>query len=98
MPSYVIANHNITNAEGYQEYSAKVGATIEAYGCKVLVAGTGATSMEGNAGEVTVVLEFPSREALQAWYNSPEYQEIINLRKNSTKGFLVFADQFVMPT
>ena len=45
-----------------------------------------------------MVLEFPSREALEGWYNSSEYQEILNLRLDNTEGGLVFADEFVVPT
>ncbi len=37
----------------------------------------------------TVILEFPSREAFRAWYDSPEYQEILPLRLDSTPGTLI---------
>ncbi len=98
MSSYLVANYNVIDADGYREYTAKVGPTILAHGGKILVAGSGATPVEGKPGEITIVLEFPSREALQAWYDSPEYKEIINLRTDNTEGALVFADQFVMPS
>ena len=48
-------------------------------------------------GAVTVVLKFPSMEALRGWYDSPEYQEIISLRTDNTEGGMVFANEFVMP-
>ena len=51
---------------------------------KILVAGPNSTPVEGDPGGVTVVLEFPSREALEGWYNSSEYQEILNLRLDNT--------------
>ena len=41
------------------------------------------------------MLKFPSKEALRAWYDSPEYQEIIHLRTDNTEGFVVFAEEFV---
>ena len=31
-----------------------------------------------------VVIEFPDMQALEAWYNSLEYQPLIALRKQST--------------
>ena len=40
------------------------------------------------------MLEFPSREAATAWYESPEYQAIISKRLNATKGFLALVDGF----
>jgi len=97
MASYLVANYNVTNQEGYNQYLAAVGPTIMGHGGKILVAGPGATPMEGTPGGITIVLEFPTREALEGWYNSAEYREIINLRTDNTEGALVFADQFELP-
>lgn len=97
MAGYLIANYSITNPEGYQSYIAAVGPTILAHQGEVLVAGEGSEAVEGKPGAVTIVLKFPTKEALRAWYDSPEYQEIIHLRTDNTEGVLVFADEFVMP-
>lgn len=97
MASYLIANYKITNPDGYAKYVAAVGATIIAHGGKILVAGPDSTPVEGNPAPVTVVLEFPTREALQGWYDAPEYREIIHLRTDNTEGAMVFANEFVMP-
>ena len=97
MSGYLIANYNITNPEGYQSYLAAVGPTIVAHGGEILVAGPGSEAVEGQPGAVTVVLKFPSKEALRAWYDSDEYQKIIHHRTDNTEGSLVFADEFVMP-
>jgi uncharacterized protein (DUF1330 family) len=40
----------------------------------------------------TVIIEFPSREAAEGWYQSAGYQEIIGLRHQSSKGNLVILD------
>ena len=84
--------------EDYTKYTAAVGPTIISHGGKIVVAGPDSTPIEGTPDPVTIVLEFPSREALQGWYDSPEYQEIIHLRTDNTEGSMVFADGFVMPT
>ena len=34
--------------------------------------------------ERVVIIEFPDMDSLNAWYNSPEYQPLIVLRKEST--------------
>jgi uncharacterized protein (DUF1330 family) len=40
-----------------------------------------------------VILEFPSYEQAQAWYRSPEYQEIIPLRQqHGRNGALILVD------
>ncbi len=97
MAGYLIANYQITNAEGYQAYIAAVGATILAHDGQILVAGPGSEPVEGDPKPVTVVLKFPSMDALRGWYESPEYKEIIHLRTDNTEGTMVFADEFVMP-
>ncbi len=97
MAGYLIANYNITNEEAYQTYLGAVGPTIVAHGGEILVAGPGSEAVEGEPGSVTVILKFPSKDAMRAWYDSPEYQEIIHHRTDNTEGTLVFADEFVMP-
>jgi uncharacterized protein (DUF1330 family) len=97
MASYLIANYNVVDQDGYNQYLGAVGTTIAAHEGKILVAGPGSTPVEGDPGEITVVLEFPSRQALEGWYDSPEYQEIIHLRTDNTEGGLVFADEFSVP-
>lgn len=97
MAGYLVANYNITNEEGYQRYIAAVGPTILAHKGEILVAGPGSEAIEGNPGAVTVVLKFPSAEALRGWYDSPEYQAIIHLRTDNTEGGLIFANEFSMP-
>ena len=98
MAGYLIGNYNITNSVGYQSYVAVVVPTIVAHGGEILVAGDGSEAVEGNSGTITVVLKFPSKEALRGWYDSPEYQEIIHLRTDNTDGFVVFSETFVMPS
>ncbi len=36
--------------------------------------------------------EFPTMDQLKAWYHSPEYQELIDLRHATARGAIVFAD------
>ena len=97
MAGYLIANYQINNEEGYQGYIAVVGPTILAHGGEILVAGPGSEAVEGDPKEITVVLKFPSTDALRAWYDSPEYQKIGSLCTDNTEGTVVFANEFVMP-
>ena len=98
MAGYVIANYEVTNGEGYQNYLATVVPTIAAHGGKILVAGSDHDGVEGSPGPVTVVLEFPSKAAARAWYDSPEYQEIVHHRTDNTDGFLVMTETFQLPS
>ena len=97
MPAYLIGNYDITNEDAYRSYVAAVRPMILAYGGEILVAGPGSEIVEGSPGAITVVLKFPSMEALRGWYDSADYQAIISLRTDNTKGGVVFANEFVIP-
>lgn len=97
MSAYLIANYDITDEEGYQSYAGAVRSTVFSHGGEILVAGPGSEIIEGSPGAASVVLKFPSMEALRGWYNSSEYQKIIKLRTDNTEGSVIFANGFVMP-
>ena len=47
MSSYLVANYDVTNQEGYNAYLSAVGPTIVAHQGKILVAGPNSTPVEG---------------------------------------------------
>jgi uncharacterized protein (DUF1330 family) len=97
MSGYLITTYKIINPEAYQAYTAAVAPTIFAHGGEILVAGPGSEVVEGTPEPITVVLKFPSKDALRGWYDSPEYQAIIHHRLDNTEGSMVFADEFKLP-
>lgn len=97
MAAYVVASFHINNQVGYEAYRAAVWPTLQAHGCKILVADYGSQVVEGTPNPVTVILEFASKAAASAWYGSPEYQAIINLRTDNSEGTVVLVDQWVAP-
>ncbi|HYC38751.1 MAG TPA: DUF1330 domain-containing protein [Usitatibacter sp.] len=93
MRAYVFAEVDITNPEGYKEYSAQVPATLEKYGGRFLVRGGRATPLEGEWPQVRrVILEFPTLEAAQKWWDSPEYEKPKALRQANSKGRLLLLE------
>ena len=96
MAGYLIANYRITNPEAYRAYPPAVMPTLMAHGAEVLVADYDSDPVAGEPASVTIVIKFPSKEAARAWYDPPEYQEIVGLRTDNSKGILVLADEFVM--
>ena len=91
--AYLMGHITITNPEGYQKYSQAVPATIEMYGGKYLVRGGASTQREGEAlRDRHVIVEFPSRQALDTWYDSPEYQAVLPHRTNNSVGQIVLVD------
>ena len=94
MAAYIVVNATITDRALLDKYAAAGAGTVGGHQITPLVVTNEATILEGDAGERVVVLEFPSRDAAMAWYQSPEYQAIIGMRLNSTKGFLALVDGF----
>jgi uncharacterized protein (DUF1330 family) len=95
MSVYVIAQGKIENHGLLDQYVAKVIPTIESHQGRVIAFDEEPEVVEGSIDYPrTVILEFPSMTAFQAWYDSPEYQEILPLRLKSTRGTLIIAKGF----
>ena len=93
MPTYAIVNASITDPHLFEAYGDAVRATFEGHDITVRVSSNDAETVEGEpAGSRVVVLEFPDRAAFRAWYDSPAYQEVIDLRLQSTHGFMVLVE------
>lgn len=90
MPAYMFANVEVTDPDGYEQYRQRVSATIEAYGGRYLVRGVAVEVLEGGwVPKRMVILEFPDMAQLEAWYGSPEYKPLIELRQRTTNSSLV---------
>ena len=98
MPAYLQAQLMITDPVLYQRYAEAVTPVLAAHGGRLLVRG-GAVQvregpvLEGQAPErLQVLVEFPSMAALQAFYQSPEYVPLIQMRQQSAQGTLAFIE------
>jgi uncharacterized protein (DUF1330 family) len=82
--AYVIVRASVTDPEAYEEYKQHSGPAVVRYGGHFLARGGLLETLEGQAetGRV-VLLEFPDLEAARRWYNSPEYQHAISLRRDA---------------
>ena len=96
MAAYLISNIEVTDAATYEEYKKGVAATIAAYGGRSL-ARPGATMevLEGDwVPKRLVILEFPSVERANAWYDSPEYAPAKALRQATSTADLIIVEGF----
>jgi uncharacterized protein (DUF1330 family) len=92
MAVYVIVQGKVENQELLDQYVAKTGATIKSYQGRTLAFDPDPDVVKGKTDHPrTVIVEFPSMTAFRAWYHSPEYQEILPLRRKSTQGTLIVA-------
>lgn len=86
MPAYLVAELDVTDREKIEEYVANVRPMIAKHGARLLTKPGSHKLPEGGhwTPNHMVVIEFPDMGALNAWYNSPEYQPLIALRKQCT--------------
>lgn len=100
-PVYMIAQIQVEDQEKFfQQYSPAAYISLSANEAKILVATPSVQTLEGEwAGNWTVVIEFPSPEKANVWYQSDDYQKnAIPLRLDSTKfGNMVIAPAFNAP-
>jgi uncharacterized protein (DUF1330 family) len=93
MPAYVIAELEVTDLAGFEDYRKNVPATIAAYGGRYLARGGALEPLEGGwAPKRMVVLEFPSMAQAKAWYASAEYRDLMALRQRTSKSKVVLLE------
>ncbi len=93
MSAYVIAEIEVTDPAGYEEYRKQVLAVVTKYGGKFLVRGGNVKSKEGGwTPKRLVVLEFPSMAQAEKFYDSAEYAPLLRLRQRASRGKLVIVE------
>jgi uncharacterized protein (DUF1330 family) len=78
VPSYYIAEIEVTNLDGYiKEYEPRVRANITAFGGRILAAGTKVASLDGDPPQSRVMLlVWDNIENVQIWRDSAEFKQI----------------------
>ncbi len=77
-------NVEITDIAALEAYKEKVFPVVAAFGGIYRVAGERIRVVEGNwRPRFLVMIEFPSFEAANRWYDSEAYRELKNLRQSS---------------
>ena len=75
MPAYLIADIDVTDPAGFEEYRQLVPTTLQQYGGRFLVRGGAVEALEGDWQPKRVVITaFPSLEQARRWYNSEAYR------------------------
>jgi uncharacterized protein (DUF1330 family) len=93
MAAYLVANIDVGDPAGFEEYRKKVGPIVAQYGGRFIVRGAEAKVLEGNPPiKRFTVLEFPSLAAAQKFYDSPEYKPVLKLRLASAKSNVILVD------
>lgn len=90
MPAYLIATIAIHDPETYKKYTAHTPGLVARHGGKFLTRGAPVTALEGPAfTDRMVILEFPTKSDVEAFFNDPAYQEAAVFRRAASVGRLV---------
>jgi uncharacterized protein (DUF1330 family) len=82
MKGYVVCVYkSISNEEKLKEYAVKARVAVEKFRGKFLIRGGKSINNEGEKAPRTVVIEFPSYEEANSFYNSKEYQDAHSILK-----------------
>ena len=93
MAVYVIVNLQVRDAVAFEEYRAKVPAFIHKHGGEYLVRGGANEVIEGDwRPQRIVLLRFPDRAAVRAFFDDPEYQPVLRLRQRVADTDIVMVD------
>jgi uncharacterized protein (DUF1330 family) len=94
MAAYVIGELvDVTDSAGFEEYRRRVPATIERYGGRFIVRRGRMETLDGAwQPNGLVVIEFPTMEQANTWYDSAEYRELKALRRRTARITLVLVD------
>ncbi|MEL6510671.1 MAG: DUF1330 domain-containing protein [Pseudomonadota bacterium] len=88
--AYLIGHITVTNPTDYAEYVRLDTPIIEAAGGRFLVRGGESEVLEGNFKQRHVVVEFPDMAAARAFYLSPAYQRVAQIRfENADSDMLI---------
>jgi uncharacterized protein (DUF1330 family) len=97
LPGYLILHGEVSDPEGYEEYKAKAQVLLARHGAHYLARGGDATPVEGEWLPRFVIVEFPSYEAALAFYHSPEYQEVAEIRKRFSTSAVAIVEGLAVP-
>jgi uncharacterized protein (DUF1330 family) len=90
MAVYVIASVDVRDSAGYEEYRNRVQSTLERYGGRYLARGGATVVLEGTWSPARcVILEFPDMAKFNAWWSSPEYRPLREIRERTASSQIV---------
>jgi uncharacterized protein (DUF1330 family) len=80
MSAYVLVEASLRDKEARDRYGAEASPIIKEFGGEVLVVGPCHMLFGEPAFERAMIIRFPNKEAALAWYQSPAYQALLEMR------------------
>lgn len=95
---YIMFTEHVTDPAGLAAYAAAAVPSVIAAGGTAVIAGPSLRVLEGQwHGDTTVVLEFPSVDAANAWYGGADYQSVISQRHQAATSNVAIFEEFIPP-
>lgn len=93
MPAYAVAHmRQVTMGQPIVEYLERIDATLVPFGGRFIVHGGDVEVLEGSWPGALIVIEFPDRDGVRAWYDSQAYREIVALRTDNSESDVIVAE------
>jgi len=99
MSVYLIVEFTVKDAELYKEkYSANAGMMAKKYGAEPVANSDWEVLHGDNNFTSGAIMRFPDHETAVKWYNSPEYQQLIEVRSDAMDARFSLLDGIPTPT
>jgi uncharacterized protein (DUF1330 family) len=94
MPAYLVVDTDLTHPERYEDYKRLAKPIVEAHGGQYLARGGTITRKETDLWDPKrlVLIRFDSAEQAQRFYDSPEYQQVLQISKESARRTVVILE------
>jgi len=94
LAAYLIVDTLLDNPELYETYKLRAKPLIESFGGEYLARGGNMTVRESDLWSPSrlVLIKFPDAETANRCFDSPEYQEILQISKNSARRTMVVVE------
>jgi uncharacterized protein (DUF1330 family) len=94
MSAYLVVDTDLTHPERYEDYKRLAKPIVEAHGGQYLARGGTITRKETDLWDPKrlVLIRFDSAEQAQRFYDSPEYQQVLQISKESARRTVVILE------
>ncbi len=97
MSVYVVALMSVHDADTYRKYTDRTPQTVKKYGGRFLTRGEPVSTFEGQPYEGRMVLlEFPGKSDVEAWFADPAYQEAMEFRHAASTMHMLLVQESVV--
>ena len=93
MTAYAVAHmRQVTMGPQIVEYLHRIDATLKPFGGRFLVHGGDVEVIENDWPGHLIIIEFPDRQQMRGWYDSPAYQAILPLRTDNSHSDVIMVE------